>query len=148
MTDEEKQAIEYLKSRLYGNEGCKFIDVAQSDLRIFINLIEKQSKEIEYQIEKRENQRNELAILNAKQVEFNKLVNTLNSYKGQFKRQQKEIEGLKDTRSIFNMGRRSYKNEIENKIKVKIESVDYSDYSKAERIAMKEVLQSLLEKGK
>ena len=47
LSDEEKQAIEYLKARLYGNEGCKFIDVAQSDLRIFLNLIEKQSKEIE-----------------------------------------------------------------------------------------------------
>ena len=47
MTDEEKKAIEYLKSRLYGNEGCKFIDVAQSDLRIFLNLIKKQQAEIE-----------------------------------------------------------------------------------------------------
>ena len=35
MTEEEKKAIEYLTARLYGNEGCKFIDVAQSDLRIF-----------------------------------------------------------------------------------------------------------------
>lgn len=121
MTDEEKKAIEYLESRLYGNEGCKFIDVAQSDLRIFLKLVEnlqkdieswkkycdeqenditlknnkicdlefqveKQSKEIEHQIEKRANQRNELAILNAKQIEFNKLVNTVNSYKGQIKK--------------------------------------------------------------
>ena len=35
-------------------------------------------------------------------------------------KQSKEIEELKDTRSIFNMGRRSYKNEIEDKIKAKI----------------------------
>lgn len=42
----EKKAIEYLKSRLYGNEGCKFIDVAQSDLRIFLNLVEKQDNRI------------------------------------------------------------------------------------------------------
>lgn len=47
LSDKEKQTIEYLKARLYGNEGCKIIDVAQSDLRIFLNLIEKQSKEIE-----------------------------------------------------------------------------------------------------
>ena len=47
LSDEEREAIEYLKSRLYGNEGCKFIDVAQIDLRIFLNIIEKQSKEIE-----------------------------------------------------------------------------------------------------
>ena len=37
MNEEEKKAIEYLKTRLYGNKGCKYIDVAQEDLRIFIN---------------------------------------------------------------------------------------------------------------
>ena len=47
MNEEEKNAIEYLKIRLYGNEGCKYIDVAQEDLRIFINLIDKQQKENE-----------------------------------------------------------------------------------------------------
>lgn len=41
MSEEEKEAIEYLKTRLYGNEGCKYIDVAQEDLRIFINLIDR-----------------------------------------------------------------------------------------------------------
>ncbi len=46
MSEEEKQAIEYLKTRLYGNEGCKYIDVAQEDLRIFINLIDRREKEI------------------------------------------------------------------------------------------------------
>lgn len=47
MNKEEKNAIEYLKIRLYGNEGCKYIDVAQEDLRIFTNLIDKQQKENE-----------------------------------------------------------------------------------------------------
>lgn len=68
-------------------------------------------------------------------------------------KQQEEIEELKDTRSIFNMGRRSYKNEIENKIKAKIEEID--EVLKGQLIekirvyfeAQKEVLQSLLEKG-
>lgn len=41
MSEEEKKAIEYLKARLYGNKGCKFIDVAQSDLRIFIKLVDR-----------------------------------------------------------------------------------------------------------
>lgn len=41
MSEEEKEAIEYLKTRLYGNEGCKYIDIAQEDLRIFINLIDR-----------------------------------------------------------------------------------------------------------
>ena len=45
MNEEEKEAIKYLKSRLYGNEGCKYIDVAQEDLKIFINLIDSLQKE-------------------------------------------------------------------------------------------------------
>lgn len=44
MNKEEKEAIEYLKARLYGNEGCYLIDVAQSDLRILLNLVENQQK--------------------------------------------------------------------------------------------------------
>ena len=47
MSDKEKEAIEYLKVRLYGNEGCKSIDVAQRDLRIFLKLIDRTEKEIE-----------------------------------------------------------------------------------------------------
>ena len=47
MNEEEKKAIEYLKTRLYGNEGCKYIDVAQEDLRIFINLVDRKEKDIE-----------------------------------------------------------------------------------------------------
>ena len=47
MNEEEKEAIEYLKTRLYGNEGCKYIDVTQEDLRIFINLIDRLKKEKE-----------------------------------------------------------------------------------------------------
>ena len=45
LSDEEKQTIDYLKARLYGNEGCKFIDVAQSDLRIFLKLVEMLDKQ-------------------------------------------------------------------------------------------------------
>ena len=45
MSEEEKEAIEYLKTRLYGNEGCKYIDVAQEDLRIFIKLVDRLQKE-------------------------------------------------------------------------------------------------------
>lgn len=47
MNEEEKNAIEYLKTRLYGNKGCKYIDVAQEDLRIFINLVDRKEKDIE-----------------------------------------------------------------------------------------------------
>ena len=58
-------------------------------------------------------------------------------------KQSKEIEELKDTRSIFNMGRRSYKNEIENKIKAKIEEIDMTGEI---GYLVKGILQSLLEK--
>ena len=50
MSEEEKEAkesIEYLKARLYGNEDCEYIDVAQEDLRIFINLVDRKEKDIE-----------------------------------------------------------------------------------------------------
>lgn len=47
MNEEEKKAIEYLKTRLYGNKGCKYIDVAQEDLRIFIKLVDRLQKENE-----------------------------------------------------------------------------------------------------
>ena len=73
-------------------------------------------------------------------------------------KQQKEIEELKDTRSIFNMGRRSYKNEIEDKIKAKIEEIDkvlnediyvidgHYDDRYYRYLQDKHILQSLLEK--
>ena len=47
MNKKEKEAIEYLKTRLHGNEGCKYIDVSQEDLRIFINLVDRKEKDIE-----------------------------------------------------------------------------------------------------
>lgn len=59
------------------------------------------------------------------------------------RKQSKEIEELKDTRSIFNMGRRSYKNEIEGKIKAKIEKIDMTGEI---GYLVKGILQSLLEK--
>lgn len=47
ISKEQKEAIEYLKIRLYGNKGCKYIDVAQEDLRIFIKLVDRLQKENE-----------------------------------------------------------------------------------------------------
>ena len=108
MSEEEKRAIEYWKEQL--KDYKKEIKQRQNDefkgygtpeditklkyctLHTILNLIEKQQAEIEHQIEKRNNQKEELAILNEKQKEFNNLTNTLKSYKGQFKRQQKELE--------------------------------------------------------
>lgn len=53
-------------------------------------------KENEHKTEKIENQKAELATLNNKQKDFNKLQNTLKSYKGQFRRQEKENKELKE----------------------------------------------------
>lgn len=57
------------------------------------------------------------------------VLNACKEAKKLIENQQKEIEELKDTRSIFNMGRRSYKNEIESKIREIIEG-DYTDLGK------------------
>lgn len=102
MTDKQKEAIEILKRIdikffLCGmNEQSNYIvdeaDKTNNAIETALNLIQTQQEEIEHQKEKRENQKKELAILNEKQKEFNKLRNTINSYKGQFKRQQTEIE--------------------------------------------------------
>lgn len=98
MTDKQKEAIEEFEKliKLRKNKAgeIKFDTciVSTAQLEIVVNLIQTQQAEIEHQKEKRENQKKELSILNEKQKEFNKLRNTVNSYKGQFKRQQAEIE--------------------------------------------------------
>ena len=62
ISKEQKEAIEYLKTRLYGNEGCKYIDVAQEDLRIFINLIDSLQKENEELKQERYNNNQMIAL--------------------------------------------------------------------------------------
>ena len=188
LSDEEKEAIQMIKNQKEEVDEALIAmeipenyigeDVEQEYLEwqknadIILNLIEKQSKEIEHQIEKRANQRNELAILNAKQVKFNKLVNTINSYKGQFKRQQKEIEELKNGQIDFWISDKEIEERIRNKfvskdkIKAKIEVLDKSikvnrnSAKNSDRVTVrlindkinelykaKDVLQSLLKKG-
>lgn len=148
LSDEEKKAIDELKEEINKplevpeDKFDTFILYNIESAKIVLNLIEKQSKEIEHQIEKRENQKKELAILNAKQIEFNKLVNTVNSYKGQFKRQQKEIELLKEENEKYKNPPFFDEDEYteNDKIKAKIEEVSNGTYD------AKIVLQSLLEK--
>lgn len=151
MSDEEKKATESLKNiAIYIGDNYTFsqqgIRNLRENLRIVLPVIEKQSKEIEHQKEKRANQRQELAILNAKQVEFNKLVNTVNSYKGQFKRQEKEIEELnkENTRQHELIGNihQKWKDTIKAKIEF-IKSLNEKLYYEENVIS---ILQSLLEK--
>ena len=107
LSDEEKEIFnnlkEYMQDRI-DNGYHKFIyNDLDWDFKCIdcinaidnaLNLIEKREKEIEHQKEKRENQKKELAILNEKQIEFNKLVNTVNSYKGQIKKLQDKCKEL------------------------------------------------------
>ena len=72
-------------------------------------------------------------------VEYAMYRDCVETIKNLIEKQSKEIEELKDTRSIFNMGRRSYKYEIEDKIKAKIEY-----YKKIDNAVGIRVLQSLL----
>ena len=146
MTDEENEAIIDFEREVEDGRLLKSDIVLSLDTGLIIkNLLKKQQKEIEHQKEKRENQKKELAILNAKQVEFNKLVNTVNSYKGQFKRQQKEIEELKDTNKFYNtaynLGKTYSNKRWEEKIKAKIEY-----YKKIDNAVGVRILESLLEK--
>lgn len=62
-----------------------------------VMLTEKLQKENERKTEKIENRKNELAILNEKQKDFNKLKNTAKSWEGQYRRTLKENKNLKAT---------------------------------------------------
>ncbi len=67
-----------------------------------LNILKEKNKEIEHQIEKRNNQKAELAILNEKQKEMKKLINTVKSYKGQMKKETKRIKSLeKEAQKYF-----------------------------------------------
>ena len=104
LSEEEKKAIKYFynlratidESYMLFVEGinvkCGKDMIKQ--ITLVLNLITKLQKEVEHQKEKRENQKEELAILNEKQKEMNKLINDVKTYKGQFKRQEKEIKKL------------------------------------------------------
>ena len=60
------------------------------DIETILSVLKQKDKEIEHQKEKRNNQKAELAILNEKQKEMNKLINTVSSYKGMVKKLEKE----------------------------------------------------------
>ena len=82
-----RQILNFIEE--YKNKG--YLDVVREKVKANEE-ITKLQKEIEHQKEKRENQKAELTILNEKQKEMNKLINTVSSYKGMFKRQQKDQE--------------------------------------------------------
>lgn len=82
-----RQILNFIEE--YKNKG--YLDIVREKVKANEE-ITKLQKEIEHQKEKRNNQKAELTILNEKQKEMNKLTNTVSSYKGMFKRQQKDQE--------------------------------------------------------
>ena len=154
MNEEEKEAIEYIKSRLYGNEGCDYIDVAQEDLKIFINLVDRKEKDIEgwkKYCEEIEEEQTEMSNKNC-ELEF------------EVEKLQKENEKLKNKLLDTLEGQKVIKEEtpqyikenyiLKEKVKDKIEEIDKiyndipedeGDFSKAILIKEKQVLQELIE---
>lgn len=119
LSEDERKAIKYFynlrstidESYMLFDEGINIKCGKEiiKQITLVLNLITKLQKEIEHQIEKRNNQKAELAILNEKQKEMNKLINTVSSYKGMFKKEQKEnmikdkeIEQLKEENEKLN----------------------------------------------
>ena len=98
LSEEEKKAIEIFTDLInYLEKWNKNLTVVPDDKKyyeILLNLITKLEKEVEHQKEKRENEKTELAILNEKQKEMNKLKNTVSSYCGMFRKQEREIRKL------------------------------------------------------
>lgn len=80
-----RQILNFIEE--YKNKG--YLDVVREKVKANEE-ITKLQKEIEHQKEKRENQKAELTILNEKQKEMDKLINTVSSYKGMFKKEQKD----------------------------------------------------------
>ena len=66
------------------------IDTENNAIETVLSMLKEKDREIEHQIEKRNNQKAELAILNEKQKEMNRLINTVSSYKGMLKKEQKD----------------------------------------------------------
>lgn len=86
-------AINEIESNFFKNGGWETIDLEiPKSMQHILSDYKRVLKENEHKTEKIENQKNELAILNNKQKDLKKLQNTLNSYRGQFKRQKKEIK--------------------------------------------------------
>ena len=118
LSEDEMKVMERIEDTFYqdNRKGIKrfqkitLYEDGISDILKLLNIFEKLQKEIEHQKEKRENQKVELAILNEKQKEMNKLKNTVSSYYGMFKKQEKQIKELqKEKEEILNKMKNKYK---------------------------------------
>lgn len=95
LSEDEKKAIELLENLSEYGLCYNITEEYQENFKTVLKFITKLQKEIDHQKEKRENQKVELAILNEKQKEMNKLKNTVSSYYGMFKKQEKQIKELR-----------------------------------------------------
>ena len=140
LSDKEKHAIENIKKEFEKNHILP--DIANEDLGILLNLIEKQSKEIEEY---------------KKQLDLDYVDNHFVPIE-RYNQLKKEIEELKDKNKKLQDKAKELifeKKELtsalldstpNDKIKAKIEELDYNDIGNFERRCKQEVLQSLLEK--
>ena len=131
LSDEERKAINQLKADTsfydYELKNGNYIyelfkiEVYKKDIDVILNLIEKQSKEIEELKENNKNLEDELNkyIVKMSDEQYRRLVDIIRD----------EINKL-----------------WKDKIKAKIEELDYNDIGNFERRCKQEVLQSLLEK--
>ena len=116
LSDEERKVIEELK-----NKKADYFMISNLTGKILLNLIEKQSKEIE------EINKENLEIRDWKYVIDSPI----------------DLDKLKELDLIKIKGKEYVS---KDKIKAKIEELDYNDIGNFERRCKKEVLQSLLEK--
>ena len=106
---EEQEAIKILEYQINMKNEDVYTPINYEAIETVLSMLKEKDAKIENLEEKRNNQKAELAILNEKQKEMNKLTNTVSSYKGMFKRQQKEnmikdkeIEQLKEENEKLN----------------------------------------------
>ena len=87
----EQEVIKRLNfHKEYARLSSNRVVISETDLETVLNMLKEKDAKIEHLEEKRNNQKAELAILNEKQKEMNKLTNTVSSYKGMFKKEQKD----------------------------------------------------------
>lgn len=132
MSEEEKQTIEYLKARFYGNEGCKIIDVAQSDLRIFLKLVENLQKDIESWKKYCNEQENDIILKNNKicdlEFKIEKQSKEIEELEEKIMEQDLMIDALKEDRKIAIEEIQEQYYVSKDKIKEIIDKIDVEDY--------------------
>ena len=119
LSEEEKKLLKIFKAQVEKEETEYFSVNVYTQLlydshKTVLNIITKLQKENEHQTEKINNQKCELAVLNEKQKDMNKLINDVKSYKGQFKRQEKQIRELQKENEEKDKKIDNAINEVEN----------------------------------